>query len=126
MLPRTQIEESVLGFSHTDLGAVLARKWNLPRQIKNAIFFHHNTTECDTEEDHQTVAAVHVADRLCAISGVGGTDKAPAGKTLKEIVIPDAITQLYLDDEKMEKYLWGMKDVKAEAELFMESLKDKK
>lgn len=123
VMSRTAIEESVMGFSHTDLGAVLARKWNLPRMIKNAIFFHHNTVDCDCEEDHQIVAAVHIADKLCVFSGVGGTDQMPKGKTLKDIIIPDAITQTYIDDEKLEKYLLAMSDVKSEAEMFMEIMK---
>ncbi|HDS05445.1 MAG TPA: HDOD domain-containing protein, partial [Deltaproteobacteria bacterium] len=119
-MARNTLEESLMGFSHADLGAVLARKWNLPRMIKNGIFFHHNTTECDTEEDALMVAAVHVADSLCLFSGVGGTDMLPEGKKIHEVVIPDALGKIGLDEEKLEKYLDEMEDIKIEAEMFIE------
>jgi len=123
---RTVLEESIMGFSHADLGAVLARKWNLPKTIKNAIFFHHNTSDCDSEEDYLLVAIIHVADKLCLFSGVGGTDKLPAGKTILEAIIPEAAAKLGLNEQKLEKYLKEMESIKGEAELFIESLKDRK
>jgi len=125
IMSRTVIEESMLGFSHADLGAILARKWNLPRVIKNAIFYHHNIDECDTEEDHQLVAAVHVADTLCLYGKVGGTDKLGTGKTIMEAVSADAVSRLGLDEGKMNAYLKEMGDIISEAKTFVESLKDK-
>lgn len=36
-----QVERATLGFSHTDVGAVVANRWSLPEQIANAIQYHH-------------------------------------------------------------------------------------
>ncbi len=125
VMPRGGIEESIAGFSHSDLGAVLARKWNLPRTIKNAIFFHHNPADCDTEDDGQTVAAVYIADILCMFSAAGGTDTQPKGKTLMEVIFPGSIQKLGLTEEKLSWYLADMEKVRGEAEVLMESLKGK-
>ncbi len=35
------VERASLGFSHTDVGAVVANRWGLPEQISNAIQYHH-------------------------------------------------------------------------------------
>ena len=36
-----QVERATLGFTHTDVGAVVANRWGLPEQIANAIQYHH-------------------------------------------------------------------------------------
>jgi len=35
------VEEDQLGFSHADVGMVLLNKWNLPRELVNAVYLHH-------------------------------------------------------------------------------------
>ena len=36
-----RVEKAALGFSHTDVGAVVANRWSLPEQIANAIQYNH-------------------------------------------------------------------------------------
>ena len=43
-------EEERLGFTHADVGALVAQQWGLPEAVTRAIQFHHVTAE-DGEED---------------------------------------------------------------------------
>ncbi len=43
-------EEERLGFTHADVGALVAQQWGLPEAVFRAIQFHHETTE-EEEED---------------------------------------------------------------------------
>ncbi len=36
-----EIEESELGFTHCDVGMMLLNKWNLPQELSNAVYMHH-------------------------------------------------------------------------------------
>ncbi|HJO27015.1 MAG: hypothetical protein CMK00_08825 [Planctomycetes bacterium] len=55
-------EREVLGFSHTDLGAMLARRWSLPTHSIQAIRFHHDTRR--TAPAEPVVALVAMANIL--------------------------------------------------------------
>ncbi|MEZ5359426.1 MAG: HDOD domain-containing protein [Candidatus Zixiibacteriota bacterium] len=39
--PDHAIEEQVLGYNHTQVGALLAREWKLPQKLVEAISYHH-------------------------------------------------------------------------------------
>jgi putative nucleotidyltransferase with HDIG domain len=40
-----EVEKQILGYTHSDLGAALAERWNLPEVLHDAIAFHHNPLE---------------------------------------------------------------------------------
>lgn len=54
-------EESILQFTHADLGSYMAAKWNLPEEICSAIMSHHS--EPSIQNDIQA-AVIHLADYL--------------------------------------------------------------
>lgn len=39
--PLFKLEKEDLGFAHTDVGAVVAKRWDLPEQVARAIHHHH-------------------------------------------------------------------------------------
>ncbi len=55
-------EEVVLGFTHVEVGALLAQKWRLPERVAAAIEFHHGPTEKITRDP--TVSIVAICDQL--------------------------------------------------------------
>lgn len=60
-------EARVLGWSHTDAGASLARKWSLPKIVERAMQYHHAPgmdNEC-----YSTTCLVSVADSLAYLAG---------------------------------------------------------
>jgi putative nucleotidyltransferase with HDIG domain len=121
MLPRTTIEETIMGFTHSDLGAAMARKWSLPRAIKNAIFFHHNPAECDT--DNAVVSVVHMADVICCVSGISGTDRQPDVKDVMKFISKKAMENVNFGKAEIEYYISMMGDIRAEADKLIESVK---
>lgn len=69
----SEAEKLVLGFDHTYIGAQLAKNWNLPSVLVDAIKFHHNylgalDSDC---EDLKLVAIIHIADALTMMTGAG-------------------------------------------------------
>ncbi len=64
-----RVERSVFSFDHTDLGAHVARKWNLPEQLVAAIEHHHESQQ--HEGPHRDmVTMVALADFFCDLKGV--------------------------------------------------------
>jgi len=56
------IEKTILGFTHTDVGFHLAKKWRLPENITEAIQYHH--TPAQAEKCPVETAIVHIANTL--------------------------------------------------------------
>jgi HD-like signal output (HDOD) protein len=67
-----QAETAVLGFAHAEIGGRLAERWNLPAAIVRCVR-HHHEPEALAEPD-LLVDAVHVADALGTMLGIGGGD----------------------------------------------------
>lgn len=64
-----EAEREVLGFTHCEVGAEIARTWNLPETLIEAIEFHQNPLRA--KDFPQLVAEVHVANILCISLGIG-------------------------------------------------------
>jgi putative nucleotidyltransferase with HDIG domain len=71
-------EEKILGYSHADVGRLLAEKWNLPPKLSSVILHHHQPSSAGRFA--LEAAIVHLADILCRSLniGYGGDDKMPA------------------------------------------------
>ncbi|MBN1517793.1 HDOD domain-containing protein [Candidatus Sumerlaeota bacterium] len=65
-----QAEREILGIDHAEVGAELLERWNLPREIVEAVRWHHEPEQLD--DDHRLIAdLVHVANSVCLIAGIG-------------------------------------------------------
>lgn len=72
-VPFGEAERRVLGFSHSQAGAHLARHWNLPEGLIEAIEYHQEPHKAPSASD--LVAQVHLGNILCLSFGIGvGTD----------------------------------------------------
>lgn len=60
-----QAEQQVLGYDHAELGAELARKWNLPELLVSCIAYHHNLHS--PSEHIQAVAQIHIANAIASL-----------------------------------------------------------
>ncbi len=65
-----EAEREVLGISHVEVGAVLARKWGFNEMIIEGISFHHNPNP-SVATYKKEVCAVHLADILATALGFG-------------------------------------------------------
>lgn len=55
--PTRELEQELLGVSHTDLSAQVLEKWNLPIPIREAVYYHHSP-------DAAASGALHLAHIL--------------------------------------------------------------
>jgi putative nucleotidyltransferase with HDIG domain len=64
------VEEQVLGFDHSRIGAWAAEKWKLPQSLVAAVRWHHEPEGVRDEEDviRKLVEIVHLADILARAS----------------------------------------------------------
>ncbi len=64
-----EAEESVLGFHHGQVGAEVAKKWNLPEDLVEAIAYHHNPEKATINP--KLTAIIHMADAIVMMMGIG-------------------------------------------------------
>jgi putative nucleotidyltransferase with HDIG domain len=55
-------EEEIFDFTHADIGAWLAEKWNLPEGVLDAVRYHHKPSLATGNSDR--VAVIHIADYI--------------------------------------------------------------
>ena len=68
-VPTHIIENRILSFDHALLGGYVARKWNFPDAVADAITFHHQPW-CYSGPHKDLVNVVAVANYLCSRAGV--------------------------------------------------------
>ncbi len=67
--PTHIVESRMLSFDHAMLGGFVARRWNFPDNVADAITFHHQPW-CYTGQYKELVNVVAVANYLCSRAGV--------------------------------------------------------
>ncbi len=96
-------EHQVLGYSHAEIGKLLAGKWNLPVKLEQVIAHHHQPAAAGSFIMEASI--VHLADILCRAlnMGYGGDDKMPP----------------------LDKFAWESLRIRTDAlELIMETMQD--
>ncbi|MDA8235256.1 MAG: HDOD domain-containing protein [Clostridia bacterium] len=108
-IPFTVAEDEILGISHAEIGARVGEKWNLPKDLVDAIGNHHLTDEKLTPQ--MLTAIIHVADAICLMLGIG-----LGGDGLMYPLDEKAVKMLGLDDKTIEEILLGVTDYLQEHE----------
>ncbi len=62
-------ETDVIGFDHTEIGAVIVGRWNLTAELQEAVRLHHQPMSA--EVDPTLVAIISLANSLCVKNGLG-------------------------------------------------------
>jgi len=99
-----QQENSILGGNHTLIGKYLLKTWNLPLELENNIFFHHNPSAA---HDPIQAAIVHLADIMVNALCLGSSgerfvpnfdykawDNLDISSSIFETIIQHAVHQL--------------------------------
>jgi putative nucleotidyltransferase with HDIG domain len=120
-MPRTMTEEGIIGFTHADLGAEITKKWNLPREIKNTVFFHHNPA--DAEQDKRLIECVRLADILSNVISCGGTDVPQNRESAVKLITEDMRNILKLDEARLNKLFESSNAAAAAVDAIMQSVK---
>ena len=92
------VEREVFGFTHADVGSVLAVKWSLPEDLAIAIRYHHAPAK---DPFHRSLSSlIHLANHLAWRAGTPST-VGPAGSALE----PEVHAQVGLDAAAVEALL---------------------
>ena len=92
-VPYVEFEEIVIGHNHATVGGFLAKAWNLPEDLLEAISYHH--APLNAQNHTQLACVIHVANGLASLVGVvGGVDSRfnpiqPEALDLLELKDPD-------------------------------------
>lgn len=76
-VPWVQAEKEVLGITHADLGARLARKWKLSDELADAIAGHHDVANCVVPGHRGAAALLGAADYICHACGLAEAGVVP-------------------------------------------------
>jgi len=68
-IPFTEAEHRVLGFDHTEIGSKAAEKWKLPKDLTEAIRYHHDPSL--SPNSSKLVDIVHISNIICLMLGIG-------------------------------------------------------
>ena len=77
-IPLFQAERNIFGADHAEVGAWLAKRWNMTEEIAAAVRFHHQPEEAP-EKFVELVRLCHTANYICCLEkiGDGGDNHAP-------------------------------------------------
>jgi HD-like signal output (HDOD) protein len=81
--PETEVELEDFGFTHADVGSVLAIKWFLPEDLAIAIRYHHAPSR---DPFHRSLSSlIHLADQLAWRVGSPSTVGTPQARIDPEV-----------------------------------------
>lgn len=72
-----QAEREIIHFDHAQVGAELARHWQLPEVLQECIAFHHEPEQAKNYPVE--TAIVHIANSLAVLAELHSTDEEEAG-----------------------------------------------
>ena len=62
-----EMEEELLGVTHTQAGDWLAAAWGLPESIRQVIAWHHDPQKCSDEDTRILTSLIHVANMMTSL-----------------------------------------------------------
>lgn len=96
-----QVEQEFLPFTHAEVGAALATRWNLPPVLVEAIGYHHHPADAPSEP--HTCAAVTLANDLANAFGDGAEGETPAVIAGELALSEDAIRILGIAPDALQR-----------------------
>ncbi|UZE97526.1 HDOD domain-containing protein [Alkalimarinus alittae] len=88
-IPLHQAEKELLGFDHSEIGAMVAEKWQLPSELISSIRNHHLTEEKDQSSLSLAIYAANQAAHYLALMTQALLDENDTEKTLLKAAIID-------------------------------------
>ena len=108
--PEVELEQEDYGFTHADVGSVLAIKWFLPEDLAIGIRYHHAPSR---DPFHRTLSSlIHLADQLAWRAGNTSTVGTVLGG-----LDHDVYDQIGLDPARIEQLLPTIQEDFAASEL---------
>ncbi|MFH0995935.1 MAG: HDOD domain-containing protein [Pseudomonadota bacterium] len=94
-VPFEQVERSIFGIDHAEIGANILRRWSFPPSMVSAVRWHHDPD--GAPKTSHLIDVVHVADVLCLMSGIGvgreGLQYQPSQTACERIGLTEALLE---------------------------------
>lgn len=97
-------EREVYGYTHAQVGALASRRWGLPQEISQAIFYHHHPSEADSV----MARIIDVADGLA--NAANYSMRPGSGKDLKSLEMMESVIALNLSPMQLAT-IWQKAEV---------------
>ncbi|MBD3403626.1 HDOD domain-containing protein [candidate division GN15 bacterium] len=107
------IESSVLGYTHDQVGALLAAQWKLPAKLCEAITYHHHPEKAPSGEAIGYL--VHVANHIAKKTFYFDDDAFRVGELSAEVM-----DYMQLTDGQIEMFCESLREEYVKAETFMQ------
>lgn len=95
-IPSHEAEMEILGTTHQEVGGVVAERWRIAEELREAIMHHHSPS--DAHVAPELAAIICLGDAICGMYGIGSGIEATDG-TLPQ----DAIALLKISDTELEE-----------------------
>lgn len=92
-----EMEKKIIGITHTDVGRMIAEKWNITGETYECILNHHDPN-LSSEENFKLVATVYIANNYCNLNEIGFSGNRYTKKIDDYILSEVGVTEEYLDD----------------------------
>lgn len=108
--PALQVEQDMLGTNHCELGAELARQWDLPDEIIAVLGCHHDPAAAGAAISPQLVRLISVAENLHPTFGIAGPAAADIADAEWQTLgidparAPDITAQIAEQEEQIKQF----------------------
>jgi len=92
-----EMEEKIIGITHTQVGKMIAEKWNITGETYECILYHHDPNQA-SEENFKLVATVYIANNYCNLNEIGFSGNRYKKKIDGYILSTVGVTEEYLDE----------------------------
>ena len=90
------MEREIIGITHTEVGKMIAEKWNLTGETLECLLRHHDPN-MSSEQNYKLVASVYAANIYCNENQVGFSGSRHTKSIEEHILTSIGITEEYLD-----------------------------
>jgi len=91
------VEDELIGITHTEVGRLIAKKWNLTGETYECILHHHEPSNA-SENNYKLVAVTYVANGYCNLNEIGFSGDRYCGKIEDYILTSIGIREEFLDE----------------------------
>ncbi len=100
-----QVERSMFGIDHAEIGAKILRRWSFPTTMINIVRWHHEPDNAPKPD--VAIDVVHTADVLCLMAGIGmgreGLQYQPSEMASKRL----GLTQKHIEIVASQMLQWA-------------------
>ena len=93
----SDMEKEFIGITHTEVGKMIAGKWNLMDETFECILHHHDPNMA-SKKNYKLVTSVHIADIYCNMNQVGFSGSRHVDQIGEHFLDSIGINEVFLED----------------------------